>query len=124
MNKQTGLADRIQQMLDVFGINAKALAIQAGIEPAVVSQWRHAKSKTLSLKHAIALAEAWNVRIRWLADGTGPMQDPVESRVLEGAPKELVELYEACDTRGKRSMLECARTLRKYFGRKREAEAA
>lgn len=68
---EASLAARISARRDELGITREVIADAVGVSVAAVQQWECGKTKNLKLDNLIALADALNVSVRWLATGRG-----------------------------------------------------
>gem|GEM_PF-6989825 len=90
-NPAVTFADRIEEVLLITGLSARALSLSANLSPGSVAHWRWRKGKhgavqpphvtNPSVSHVKAIADVAKVRLEWLLDGTGPRdRDDAPSR--------------------------------------------
>lgn len=98
------LAERIASMLDELNITQVSLAEKAGVTKAAVNQWLSGKPDSgISAASAFALEDKTPFRARWISTGEGPRYKSEGHR--EAA---LLDLYRACDERGKAQIFRAA----------------
>lgn len=75
--KTMNLAERLQMAMDARGHSQVSLAEAAGVsQPSI---WKIVTGKTQSTKRIVEIASALNVRPEWLLNGTGDMDDQVDT---------------------------------------------
>lgn len=62
---------RIAKRRAELELSREELAEAVGVSVAAVGQWESGKTKNLKLDHLIAIADALNINVRWLATGVG-----------------------------------------------------
>jgi transcriptional regulator with XRE-family HTH domain len=68
------LAQRIAGRRIELKLSREDLADAAGVSVAAVQMWESGKTKDLKMANLCAIADALNVRVRWLAEGAGPKE--------------------------------------------------
>lgn len=101
-------------------VRGKDLAAYCGCAAASVSDWRSGKSKSIEGQNLVRAADFLKVRVKWLAEGVGPMRDgasPDTPQVNEATVRympaqkidpltaELMELFAKLDKPGKTECL-------------------
>jgi transcriptional regulator with XRE-family HTH domain len=74
----------------------EVLAKRCGVSPQVVRKWLRDEKPSLSAENIVSLSEQLNVRVMWLARGTGPLHSFTVSAYTEP------ELLSAFRTLGKK----------------------
>lgn len=119
---ESTLSERIKKaMVGPPKVSGRDLAAACNVAPPSVSDWRSGKSKTIEGSNLVAAAEKLNVRVKWLADGVGPMRPDnhmspelranestvahIPERKMDKLTEELIYLFGQLDTRSKSEYL-------------------
>ena len=106
------LSERVSMVLKETGFSQAKLAKLADVSRARVNQWLSSKpSESMSPDAAFKLEDNTEYSARWLATGDGPIKKPVRD------PREssIVEIFRACDERGKTTLLRAAESESRYL---------
>ncbi len=96
----TRFGERLKSAMFAAGVeNAEALAKLIGVTPQIVRKWMRDEKIRLSAENIVSLAEHLNVRIKWLARGTGQIHNFTVRSYTEA------ELIGAFRTLGKREKI-------------------
>jgi len=72
--KMTKFGVRLRAAMLAAGITeTEVLAKRVGVSPQVVRKWLRDEKPSLSAENIVSLSEQLNVRVMWLARGTGPL---------------------------------------------------
>lgn len=74
--KMKSLAERLNYAMKLRQVRyKKEIAQMAGVSPGAVTQWLTGDTTSLAADPLIKLAKALRVRVEWLKDGTGPVEE-------------------------------------------------
>ena len=99
-----------EQAREKLGLTRAELGDAIGVTEVAIGQWESGRTKNLKLHNALALEDALNIRIRWWAEGKGPMQ---AAPIMDAYRIALGRRDEARDTRQKRAWERIAAALAK-----------
>ena len=120
LSMRKNLAERIAIMIDELNTTQVGLADLAGVTKAAVNQWLGGKPDSgISAASAFKLEDKTPFCARWISTGDGPMYKAEGQR--EAA---LIELYRACDARGKAQVFRAAESESVYAVTKDDCEDA
>lgn len=73
---------RIRECLDEDQRSQADLARLIGVSRATLNDWKRGRTKNLKMENLFAIADAFGVSARWLATGSGPKRDPLQTPII------------------------------------------
>lgn len=99
----TTLEQRVARAINESECEVATIADACGISVQAVYAWKRGEVKNLQGKNLFILADLTAFNARWIATGEGP-----ERPYADEKEKALLDLYRACDERGRATVVRAA----------------
>ena len=109
------LGERVAHAINTAECEITAVSDACGISVQAVYAWKRGEVKNLQGNNLFSLADLINFNARWIATGKGP-----ERPYADEKEKALLDLYRACDERGRATVVRAAEFESSYQVRKGE----
>lgn len=111
------LGERVARAINVAECEISAVSEACGISVQAVYAWKRGEVKNLQGNNLFALADLTGFNARWIATGKGP-----ERPFNDEKEKALLDLYRACDDRGRATVVRAAEFESSYLVSKNEKD--
>lgn len=97
------LGERVARAINTAECEVSAVSEACGISVQAVYAWKRGEVKNLQGNNLFALADLTKFNARWIATGKGPERPHADEK-----EKALLDLYRACDDRGRATVVRAA----------------